>query len=256
MTSSNTCRIQTPETRPPPGRIMLEITDRFVSPSKCRFGAGQGLHTAPCIIKVGAGRLHFNSGDIYRGDIYRNTTSLNMSFHNVLITGASGYLGGTLLARWQAAQLPPYGELFALVRTDAQAEGVKQYGAQPLKFDSKDETAVKSAIVDNQISIVYYLIDALRSEAQVYFIKALADVKKLTGKEVHFLHVRNLTKRKSCYTWLAISNYKQTTGAKIFSSHAGAPTDRPLLDTEEGLYYVQKTQKAPLAIMQTVRFAH
>lgn len=113
-----------------------------------------------------------------------------MSFHNILVTGVSGYLGGTLLARWQDAQLPPYNELFALVRTDAQAEGVRQYGAQPLTLDIKDELAVRDAIVDNQITIVYFLIDAMHCEAQLHFIKALAEVKKLTGKEVHFLHVR------------------------------------------------------------------
>jgi thioester reductase-like protein len=37
--------------------------------------------------------------------------------HNILLTGGSGYLGGTLLARWNEAQLPSYGKLFALVRS-------------------------------------------------------------------------------------------------------------------------------------------
>jgi thioester reductase-like protein len=36
--------------------------------------------------------------------------------HNILITGASGYLGGTLLACWKSAQIPPHGTLYALVR--------------------------------------------------------------------------------------------------------------------------------------------
>jgi hypothetical protein len=34
----------------------------------------------------------------------------------------------------------------------------------------------------------------------------------------------------------------QTTGAKLFSSHAGAPTDGPLLDTDPNLYDIQKAQ--------------
>lgn len=114
-----------------------------------------------------------------------------MSSHRILITGASGYLGGTLLARWKDADLPAYDKLYALVRTDAQAEAVKQYGAEALTFDSRDETAVLKAVVDHKITIVYYLIDAVRSEAQVNFIKALAEVKKATGQEVHFLHVSN-----------------------------------------------------------------
>lgn len=44
----------------------------------------------------------------------------------------------------------------------------------------------------------------------------------------------------------------QTTGAKIFSSHAGAPTDRPLLDTEPDLYDIQKAQQALHPIMKQV----
>lgn len=113
-----------------------------------------------------------------------------MSTHRVLITGASGYLGGTLLARWKNADLPAHDKVYALVRTDAQAQAVQQFGAEPLSFDSKDEAAVRKAVVGNKITIVYYLIDAVRSEAQVNFIKALAEIKKATGQEVHFLHVR------------------------------------------------------------------
>lgn len=44
----------------------------------------------------------------------------------------------------------------------------------------------------------------------------------------------------------------QTTGAKLFSSHAGAPTDRPLLDDEPDLYEIQKAQRAPVRPVQPV----
>ena len=51
--------------------------------------------------------------------------------HRVLITGASGYLGGDFLARLPKFDLPPYEKLYALIRTDDQAAAVKKYGAVP-----------------------------------------------------------------------------------------------------------------------------
>ncbi|KAI0810155.1 hypothetical protein GGR55DRAFT_678752 [Xylaria sp. FL0064] len=149
--------------------------------------------------------------------------------HNILITGGSGYLGGSLLARWQEANLPAYNKLYALVRTPQQAEAIKQYGAEPLTFDALNEAEVWAAVVDNKISIVYHLISPRFYTSQSYFIKALAEVKKQTGRDVHFSHA---------------------SGAKVFSSHAGAPTDKPLLDSDPKLYEIQKAQKSPSPWMQ------
>lgn len=151
--------------------------------------------------------------------------------HSILLTGASGYLGGTIAARWQSANLPAYKNAYALVRTPQQAEGVKQYGFEPLTFDLTDEASVTKAIIEHEISIVYFLVDAFKPDSQVLIIKALAQVKQKTGRDVHFLH---------------------TTGAKLFSGFVGLPTDRPLLDNEEGLYEIQKNARGPLEVMNTV----
>ncbi|KAJ8124525.1 hypothetical protein O1611_g9115 [Lasiodiplodia mahajangana] len=141
--------------------------------------------------------------------------------HNILITGGSGYLGGSLLARWNEAHLPAYNKLFALVRTPEQAEAVKKYGAEPLTFDAHNENEVWAAVVDKSITVVYHLIAPRPYISLSYFIKAMAEVQKKTGLNAHFLH---------------------TSGAKIFSSHAGAPTDKPLLDSNPKLYEIQKAQ--------------
>ena len=109
--------------------------------------------------------------------------------HSILLTGCSGYLGGALLADLQSAALPPYKHLYALVRSDAQAEAVQRYGAEPLRCALDDAVAVHEAIVTHGITVVFFLVDAVRAEMQINLIDALAAVKRETGKTVHFLHV-------------------------------------------------------------------
>jgi len=112
--------------------------------------------------------------------------------HNILLTGASGYLGGDLLAGLSDANLPPYGTLYALVRTPEQAKAVEQHGAKPLIFDVKDEASVRDAVLENEITVVFFLIDATSAVSQELFIKALGEMKKKTGSDVHFLHVSRI----------------------------------------------------------------
>jgi nucleoside-diphosphate-sugar epimerase len=151
--------------------------------------------------------------------------------HSILITGASGYLGGSLLAQLSLTKLPPHKALYALIRSDQQAEQVKRYGAEPFNLDLEDESAVIKSIVDAKISIIFFLVDAVNSTFQLPLIKALGKLKKQNVQDVHFLH---------------------TSGAKMFSEHAGLPTDRELRDDDQGLFELQKTTKAPYDMMNTV----
>ncbi|KAL4943459.1 hypothetical protein BDV06DRAFT_211031 [Aspergillus oleicola] len=144
--------------------------------------------------------------------------------HNILLTGASGYLGGSLLARWKEASLSPHNKLYALVRSQTQADAVRQYGAEPLILDLNDVDQVKKGIIDNEISVVFFLIDAFGSATQRVMIDALSQVRQNTGKNVHFLH---------------------TTGAKAFSSHVGMSPTEPISDSDARLYEIQKTTIAP-----------
>jgi nucleoside-diphosphate-sugar epimerase len=139
--------------------------------------------------------------------------------HNILLTGGSGYLGGTLLARWNEAQLPSYGKLFALVRSSEQASAVKQYNATPLTIDASNPASIKETIIHEKITIVLHLHDVMDTTFSTHSIAGLGEVKKLTGLQTHFLF---------------------TTGAKVFSEFVGMPTDQPLPDTHPDLYALQR----------------
>lgn len=152
--------------------------------------------------------------------------------HSILITGASGYLGGSLLAQLSRTNLPPHQKLYALVRSEEQAEAVKQYGAEPLFLDFKDHDGVVDSIVNAKISIIYFLIDAGRPVLQIPMIKALSEVKKQTGQDVHFLH---------------------TSGAKLLSQHVGFPTDRTVLDTDPKIFDLSRSSKPPFTVLGQVR---
>lgn len=114
--------------------------------------------------------------------------------HNILLTGASGYLGGSILAQLHhfnngSTELPAHDKIYALVRSDDQAQAVRDYGAEPASFDPGDETAIESFILDCKVSVVVWLIDVVSVERQTRFIRALAKLRQQTGEEVHFLQV-------------------------------------------------------------------
>lgn len=106
---------------------------------------------------------------------------------NVLLIGVSGYLGGTLLNEWETSGPKNHGTISAFVHNDEQAKEVAIYGVEPPAVSLKDEEAIIKALVDRDISIVYYLIGSYWLESQLYFIKGLTEVKKKSGHDFHFL---------------------------------------------------------------------
>lgn len=116
--------------------------------------------------------------------------------HNILLTGASGYLGGSILAQLHNSsdgivELPPHGTIYALVRSDTQAQAVRGYGAEPASFDPGDEAAIESFVLGRKVSIVIWFIDVVNVERQTLFIRALAKLRQQTGQSVHFLQESN-----------------------------------------------------------------
>lgn len=109
---------------------------------------------------------------------------------SILITGGSGYLGGTLLANWKSACLESlYEHAYALVRKPEQAEAVKQYGVSPVQFDLHDEQVVSDNLVSRRISVVVFMIGVTDTKAHTAFIKGLHNVDQESGLITHFIYV-------------------------------------------------------------------
>lgn len=148
---------------------------------------------------------------------------------NVLITGGSGYLGGSfldLLTKDQA--LPNCGRIYSLVRSEEQAkQSEASYRCTAAFFDLSNETETTSFLLKKKISVVFFLIDAVNSNKQLVLINALGVVGEKLGLRTHFLH---------------------TTGAKMFSGFADHPTDRVISDTDDDISALQAQARPKLAV--------
>ncbi|KAK6443063.1 hypothetical protein LTR95_000778 [Oleoguttula sp. CCFEE 5521] len=145
---------------------------------------------------------------------------------NILITGGSGYLGGSLLEHLKSSDntVSAHGNVYALVRTNEQEKQVKAlYNATPIIINLSDQAEITKKLLDNEISIVFYLIDAFKPDTQLLLINALEAVSKKLNVTTHFLH---------------------TSGAKLFSGFVGHPTDRRFSDADENLFELQKHRQS------------
>lgn len=148
---------------------------------------------------------------------------------NVLITGGSGYLGGSLLDLLSKDQpLPNRGTIYSLVRTEEQAKlTTASHGCTPVELDLTNEAEITHFLLGKEISVVFFLIDALNSDKQLVLIDALGVVGEKLGLRTHFLH---------------------TTGAKMFSGFADHPTDRVISDADDDIPKLQAQAQPILSV--------
>ncbi|KLP14450.1 NAD dependent epimerase/dehydratase family protein [Fusarium fujikuroi] len=110
-----------------------------------------------------------------------------METQKILITGATGFVGGsvltTILANPSLAKFP----ITALVRTQAQASTLSSPPLTPLLFKNLDDTDFLAEIASAH-DIVIHAANGYHVPSAQAFIRGLAQRKRKTGREVHYIH--------------------------------------------------------------------
>ncbi|KAI0164988.1 hypothetical protein GGR57DRAFT_220357 [Xylariaceae sp. FL1272] len=109
---------------------------------------------------------------------------------NILITGAAGYIGGSLVAALADRELLliSRSSIFAVARSKEQTQSLSPLGVNALNFDVLDEHAVADAVLENEIDIVVHTAGSIDPSMAIYLIKALGKRRKVTGKPVFHIH--------------------------------------------------------------------
>ncbi|KAJ4293395.1 hypothetical protein N0V90_008678 [Kalmusia sp. IMI 367209] len=118
-----------------------------------------------------------------------------MAAHNVLLTGAAGYIGGSIVADFLTGIVPSLKKeaVFAAVRSEEQAEALSKSGANVIRLDLRDAEAIEKTISDHKISIIIHLASSLDPSPAVNMINALSKQREATGQQVYFIHTSGLS---------------------------------------------------------------
>ncbi|KAL9071885.1 MAG: hypothetical protein Q9157_005311 [Trypethelium eluteriae] len=109
---------------------------------------------------------------------------------NILITGAAGYIGGSVLAEFISRTSGPLkaANVSAAVRSEEQVQSLSKLGVNIIQVDVSNESAVKEAVISNDIDIVIHTASAVDSHIVSALIKALGRRRESSGKETYFIH--------------------------------------------------------------------
>ncbi|KAK6071487.1 nad dependent epimerase dehydratase family protein [Seiridium cupressi] len=155
---------------------------------------------------------------------------------NILITGAAGYIGGSIVADFLSKDSAALGRehIHAAVRSEDQAKALLALGANILHLDLMDEKNVVDNLLNHKIRIVIHCASSIDPSLAFPLINALEKQKELSGEDTYFVHTS------------ALSAFYENTGW----SPAVTEDTGPIFDTEKQLADSYPIRKADVAIIE------
>ncbi|KAK9779764.1 putative NAD-dependent epimerase/dehydratase domain-containing protein [Seiridium cardinale] len=155
---------------------------------------------------------------------------------NILITGAAGYIGGSIVADFLSKDNAALGRehIHAAVRSDDQAKALSALGVNVLRLDLTDEKSVVDNLLSHKIRIVIHCASSIDPGLAFPLINALEKQKELSGEDTYFIHTS------------ALSAFYENTGW----SPAVIEDTGPIFDTEKQLADSYPIRKTDVAIIE------
>ncbi|RFN53622.1 hypothetical protein FIE12Z_2103 [Fusarium flagelliforme] len=104
---------------------------------------------------------------------------------NILITGAAGYIGGSIIADLLSRkdEILKAANLFAAVRSQDQVDKIAKIGVQTIQLDLSDKLAVEEAVNKNEIDLVVHTASGMHPAMTSNLLSALGGRRQATGSK-------------------------------------------------------------------------
>ncbi|PVI00757.1 hypothetical protein DM02DRAFT_671755 [Periconia macrospinosa] len=153
---------------------------------------------------------------------------------NILITGAGGYIGGSVATKFATQKDGPIKntKIYAAVRSKDQTKSASIPGLAVLQLDCGDYEAVKDVVLNNHIDMVIHTASSMVASYSQNLLEALGERRKQSGQETGVL---------TAFTDMGGWRYGQCkdSDAEIFTKEKGIgdvhPTDILIVEQSKAL---------------------